>query len=542
MPQKDSKTLDNLSDKEQKILKEFLEDIQKGRHDPVHFAEKLLGIFLHDGQKMWIWVTTKTQKEKAYTLAQKLKLYETDKRFVTWEVFTEFWESNTFKRNILVPGNRFGKTFITGVKHMWRNYYKIGVGGDTETIQKAQYETLNLASHSAQATAMPKMMKNILQSQFVFQYEGKFQTNICQIPEFLPTDGVVESPNWVFKFANGSKFISRTSGDDRAGAVQGTFFYYISYDECSRSYKLEEEIEPDILPRLIDTNGPLDLLSTPDKGSPSLQYYYELCEMGKEGVGGWYTQEGKTSQNIFISKENHEAAANSITDPDTKKQVLEGNFVFSGGRMFSGYAIKKIWDKDIIWEYLPLTLLVVDKLLGKPYNPSHKYITGNDFARSESGDATVSYTIDISCNPYEIVSGYRVQGIPIMTQMADLTAIKNYYNSRMIIDRNGLGGRIIEDLLAGCRPEGFDFKGKEKGDMLFILKNVISQGKLKAPLPTMENTLYYLRRELGSYKEEDTKLKTDTVMSLGMAVYPAEVAPPARITPIKLFRPLQFNQ
>ena len=461
-----------------------------------------MGLYLHQGQKNWLSETTKPEN----------------------------------KKNILVPSNRWGKTLITAVKHIWMCYYKIGIEADSKTVKGALYRTLNLAAHSEQARIEAQYIKNILQSNFVFYFEGKWLVNKCKIGDFLPPDGIVESPNYVFSFKNGSAHISRTVGDDRGGAIQGGSYFFISYDECCRSYRLEDEIEPDILPRLIDTNGTLDLLSTPDKDSPSLQYYYELCEMGKDRRDGWYTKEGALSENAFIPKDALKRAEENITDPQVRAQVLSGQFVFSGGRMFSGQSIRNIWNIEQKWDTLPLRLLSINYQTGKLYNPAHRYILAGDFARSESGDATVAYVLDYSLNPYEIVSGYRVTGMPITTQLQDIRILRQYYNARLIIDTNSLGGSIIRDLLSSERPESFDFKAKRKGEMLFILKKVLDDGRIKAPKPSGENTLQVLRRELGAYKEDDARLKTDTVMALGMGLYAVESLPPARKIPIKMFR------
>lgn len=427
-------------------------------------------------------------------------------------------------------------TFITAVKHIWMCYYKIGITADTSTVKGAVYRTLNLAAHSEQARIEAQYIKNILSSNFVFNFDEQWLVNKCKIGDFLPADGIVESPNYVFAFKNGSAHISRTIGDDRGGAVQGGSYFFISYDECCRSYRLEDEIEPDILPRLIDTNGSLDLLSTPDKDSPSLQYYYELCEMGKDLRDGWFTKEGALSENAFITKDALKRAGENITDPQVRAQVLSGQFVFSGGRMFSGQAIRSIWDVNQKWETLPIILLSKNYQIGKPIVYGHKYILCADFARSESGDATAAYVLDYSLNPYEIVSGYRVTGMPISTQLQDIRILKQYYNARLIIDTNSLGGSIIRDLLSAERPESFDFKAKQKGEMLFILKKVLDDKRLKAPIPSVENTLQILRRELGAYKEDDARLSTDTVMALGIGCWAIESAPPARKTPIRMFK------
>ena len=105
--------------------KEFLELVKKGRHDPVFFAENLLDVRLHDGQKLWLWFTTNTQDEKACELGIKMG------RWKDRAEFEEIIEKLPRRmKNILVPSNRWGKTLVTsGVKHLWYNYYKIGVKG-----------------------------------------------------------------------------------------------------------------------------------------------------------------------------------------------------------------------------------------------------------------------------------------------------------------------------------------------------------------------------------------------------------------------------
>jgi len=53
--------------------KEIIELTKSGRKDPVVFADELLGVKLHDGQKLWLWMTTRTQLDKAYELGITLK-------------------------------------------------------------------------------------------------------------------------------------------------------------------------------------------------------------------------------------------------------------------------------------------------------------------------------------------------------------------------------------------------------------------------------------------------------------------------------------
>src|SRR4030066_231632 len=109
----------------------------------------------------------------------------------------------------MVPANRFGKTFVTSVKHLWKCFYKIGMNADPHVLKNANYRTLNLAAHSEQARIGAQFIKQILRSNFTYWYDGIWRVNECKIGFFLPEDGIVESPNYVFSFQNNSKYMSR---------------------------------------------------------------------------------------------------------------------------------------------------------------------------------------------------------------------------------------------------------------------------------------------------------------------------------------------
>jgi len=125
-----------------KEQQDFLAISKQGKTDPVYFAETLLDIRLHDCQKVWLWMTTKTQHEKAFLVGLTLN----DAQRTLWksrEEFDSILAANPdFLKNILVPSNRWGKTLVTSVKHLWYNYYKIGTRGSPE--QRAQKKFMNI--------------------------------------------------------------------------------------------------------------------------------------------------------------------------------------------------------------------------------------------------------------------------------------------------------------------------------------------------------------------------------------------------------------
>lgn len=498
------KILNILSPDNQKVLAKLIIDIDSGRHDPVMFTENLLGLNLHSHQKIWLWLTTRTQLQKAVDEGKK----------IGYNLLPiEELEKNEFLKNVLVPSNRWGKTFVTAVKHLWYCFYKIGYEGSAEDLTKIEYTTLNLSSHSEQSNVCFEYCEKILKSEIY--YPILRTRNNCRIGFFLGKS--TRNPINIMYFNNNSKFSSRTIGEERASNIQGGSQNYISYDECCRSYNLEKEIEPNIMPRLADSNGPLDLLSTPDKDSPSLQYYYELCEMGRSLRDGWFLMTGEYDNNIFIPEDKRTSFKERIKDPKVYEQVVKGNFVFVGGRMFSGEDIKNMWHKDIQYVPLPILSLINNQPNGLPIEYGHKYITAVDFARSEGGDATVIYTFDYTYKPYKLAYAVRFTGVPIMTQVQEISGICKYYNSALFFDSTGFGGAIMEDLLSK-QAVGVDFQ-KGKATALAQLKLDLSEGSFACPMPNSDNTVDELRKELSSYKLEDKKLQTDCVMALAIAAY-----------------------
>ena len=90
--------------------------IEKGRTDPVLFAQELLGMELHEGQKKYLRRS-----------AQRI-----DRIFV------------------LNPANRWGKSVCVSILQLWHLFYKVGIAnGSAQDWLKSEYRTANLAPHSA---------------------------------------------------------------------------------------------------------------------------------------------------------------------------------------------------------------------------------------------------------------------------------------------------------------------------------------------------------------------------------------------------------
>ncbi len=515
--------------------KSLVRKIRQGKTDPVYFASRVLGVELHPKQKIWLWMTSKTQLDNACALAIKIGLWSE-------EEFKQILANNPdMMKNVLVPSNRWGKTLVTAVKHLWYNYYKVGVQGQTEHIKATRCGTLNLSPHSNQADAAYQYILDILFSKFTFRIPdpdlpGSYisRVNECLIGDFYVGDNA-QKRTVVFK--NGTTFKAVPTGEDQAASIAGTRFLYISYDECAQSLHLKQELPAKIMSRLIDFGGPLDLISTPEVDKPSHQYFYHVAKLGLEGKDGWFTLIGNLMDNIFLGVVERDMVANAIkqTDPQKYRQVVYGEFVTTGKKMFDSLTIERLWDGD-----------------RREYpQAGHDYVIWADWGFADTGDPTVFYVIDftpqkqidgtMAKNRYRIAHREAVRGGSPFALLAQFKFLKTEWSARYAgHDSGNMGGIMVKKMLKEMGMENLiDFSATgDKGDMLFCLLVVLSEGR--KPTYDAEGKVtdtnpnfgrlrsYYipeLEEQMGNYQYNpdkgitDKRIEQDDVMCLGMAIW-----------------------
>lgn len=465
---------------------QLLKDITDGRHNIVLFAENILGIALHPGQKKWLTESTKEGR----------------------------------KRNILVPANSFGKTVVSAVKQIHHLYYKIGLEGNPEAVAKQEYRTAHLAPHSMQVHQCFNYMIQILTNSFAVPGGG---TNDCKIADILTTYGT--TPRVQIKFANKSMMQGFSTGDRLGSSFQGAQFGIITFDECCREYHLEKVVTEDCLPRLIKHNGPIDLISTPWTESPSLQYYYRICQKGLKDEDGWYTQQGKMDENIFYDDKRREQIKKSMMDtrPELYDQVIKGEFVFAGGREFRAEDIDNIFDnEEKRWE-------TNSPIIEAPEESGH-YILAWDwaFATSKESSWSVFTVINVKKLPWKIVYFYRTRGSERTPeeQFELVRQAVTAYRATLVVDGQSAAGALVMDKLQDLNPKPFmsaSLGGRDSQKKIMILRlqqaltwskgNFDEYGKLRC-----NQYIEPLASELSVYTRDDKGIDTDTVMALGMAI------------------------
>lgn len=500
----------------------FSKAIAQGRKDPVFFGEFFLGLEFHAAQKIWLWTTTKTRIKDAYDLA-----VATDQNIPP---LAELLEHN-FLKNILCPSNRFGKTFVTAVKHIWYCFYKIGAQGTPDQLKDMRFATLNLSPHSMQVDAAYRYVIDILNSKFIYKWEGKSIRNQCRIGSFLVDHKQVKRE---ITFQNGATIKGAPTGDDQASSLAGTQFFYISYDEAPQSNHLRAELPAKIQSRLIDSGGPLDIIGTPEVDKPSHAYYNRIARHGLVLEKGFFTLQGRLTDNVFIGDKEKETVLEAIkqTDPEKYRQVAFGEFVTTGSKLFDTAVIENLWNEA---EMLTQGM------------QNRQYLMGIDWGFSDTGDPTVIKIFDITemkgCkNPkenkvyYEMVFSEVIKGGSPYEALARVRILQQEFNDAQIIhDSSGMGGVMIKKMLRELHVQhlyDFAIAKKAKDEMLFLAVRAMTfsrkyhygdKGKIIEEVPQYGKIRSFydtiLEEQLGNYRMDDKKLEQDHVIAFAMPIW-----------------------
>ncbi len=485
---------------------------RRSRGDIFVFAEEMLGIPLNDFQRKFLKQTT---TPRALLIEQGLYLGDPG--------------GMLFGQNIAFPSNQVGKTVLIAVKHLWMNYFKIGIQLQADIFDKAYYGTLNISPNSRQVKQCSRYIMEMLSEQFMIDTEGKKRVNKLSplMKGFLVS---FNSTIGEMRFANGSIFYSVPVGQDQASSLAGGQFAYISYDECAQSHHLENELGAKILSRLIKYGVCLDLISTAEVDAPSHQYYHRIVTLGEQHKDLWWAMGGYLDQNIFISSDQREKIKANLKATDKKKyqQVVFGKFVTGGKRFFDQAEIDQLW-----------------KLSGKKtLIKGHQYLLVADWGMADTGDpsefAVLDYTDYRDKNRIEVVAWEDAQGGSPHLQFAMLRVLYDEFTEyeddgitvkshpTFLMDAGALGGVVIKKLLALLKPKGHDI---DKDEALMILKTEMSTGRdmtEDAEGNVIEHAAVFgniasffiqgLADQLGMYHIKDDKLTQDKVMTLMMGV------------------------
>jgi hypothetical protein len=151
-------------------------------------------------------------------------------------------------------------------------------------------------------------------------------------------------------------------------------------------------------------------------------------------------------------------------------------------------------------------------------NPPHRagiYLMSVDVGRRQ--DATVINVFDVAVQPVQRVYHERLERLPYPVIQQHIEQVWHRYGGALVIESNGIGDPLIENLAVPAEP--FVTTSKSKVQAIQALQLLLEQGTLKADWTEQE------RRELLGYQWDDRNLVQDCVMSLAIGAHHLTAAP-----------------
>lgn len=459
------------------------------RTDPVKFANVLLPLKPHPGQTNWL-----IQADQAV--------------------------------NILVPGNRWGKSTVIAMRHIWHNLFKVGLPSmSTKAWRNARYETMSTAMSADQA-------------EIVF----KDAVRMLRTPAISPlVKGIYQTPFPRIEFINGSIMHCRSSHDG-ARYIDGHQYRFLSVDEAGWIKDLKHLMNNVYLMRLAG-GGMIDLIGTP-KGYGDLYWYYLR---GERRQSGYYAQRGSIFDNPHLPAEDLKMRDRLLSeaDPKLRDQVLYGAFVDEEGLAFTHDQMSNAFDPNLPEEVLPIK--------------GHRYVTAWDLGRNH--DWTVGITLDITKRPWQLVRYERLNKVPWEVIYSRIRDTRKLYGCRWAtIDATGPGGDVVEEELVkrGIPIDPVKVTTRTiKLDLINKMQTAFDEGRqvvrwadsidivsgqpIKVPIFEEPGEgewglvrmpfIGQLQDEMGIYRLDDQDLTQDSVFALALAIYAAydmeEISAPA---------------
>ena len=419
--------------------------------------------------------------------------------------------------NVLVPGNRWGKSTVIAMKHIWKCVFRVGQTRE-QRLAGDSYETISVAHSADQAEIVFREAKRLLQSPTLRPLVKTFRSS--PFPHII--------------FTNGSVMHCRSAHDD-GKYIDGHRYQYLSIDEAGWIANLRFLMNGVILLRLAG-GGEIDLIGTP-KGYNDLYFYFER---GQRGVKGYYSQRGSIYDNPFLPEEDIKMRDALLATGNAKlrEQALYGEFVDFTGLAFTRDQRDNAFD-PAMREH-------------EPRQDGHKYVVAWDLGRTT--DYTVGTVLDVTSKPWRMVSYTRLNRVAWEAIYATISDKAKEYGVRFsYIDATGPQGDVIEEELTKRGITVYGYKSSTKAlkiDLINGLQNGLDEDRdvvtyvdyLDPETETMRKEpvlrspgdvnaagkpwgvlrmpcIPQLMDEMGVYSLDDKDIPfTDSVMSLALAV------------------------
>ncbi|MCH9030759.1 MAG: hypothetical protein IIB00_00660 [candidate division Zixibacteria bacterium] len=427
---------------------QWLESLwRKSLKDPVFFAREILGVNPHSGQRKWL-------------------------------------RRSNSRQNLLVTGNRWGKSFVGAIKALHRAIFQVR---DSKYDTPARYRIV---------------VASITQNQAGIIWNYALSLARKSVASALIRD-VTHTPFPKITFGNGSEIEARST-QNRGEYLLGNDYDYFIFDEVAFESSAEYVVEEVIMMRLADRRGELDLVSTPNGKNWFYQKMRDLADNPEIG----YAQIGDTRENPFVSREYINQRI-ELFSPQRVAQNIMGVFVDSGREIVGSDYVDAALKRDADYE-------TPDKLSDdKIY-----FISGWDLARKRT--ATVGITVAVRRDGFaRVVAVERFQEMEWNFVFEKIRMRQRNFPGRVVLDATGLGDVVIAEL-RDVGPIPFLFNEKSKAELLTNLEMFHVRKHLayeRFEIADKNGRVWSLEDELrGATWDENTKC--DGMMALALALWP----------------------
>ena len=394
------------------------------------------------------------------------------------------WLNHSTKReNLLVTGNRWGKSLVSAVKLLHHALYRpraLYYDGS------GRYRALCASITQEQAGIIFANLQRLIRRSAVV--------------ESLVED-IVMTPYPKVTFGNGATIEARST-QNRGEYLLGQDYDLIVFDEVAFDPAADYVVEEVMSMRLADRNGRLDLVSTPN----GKNWLYQRAMQITSGTIPGYLHIGDTRENPHLSKEYVDDRVKFLSDARVA-QNIRGQFVDSGGEVIPG-------------SYIDRALTRAPEVnLTEPI----RYLTGYDLARKRT--ATVGITVAVSGAVSDqiakVVALERMKEIDWPVVLTRIRARQQQFGGTLLIDATGLGDVITQEL-ADLQPEAVIFTPQRKAELLTNLELLHAQERIaydRWELPDGAGKSWSLEDELRRARW-DSNSDCDALMALALAVWP----------------------
>ncbi len=422
-----------------------IDDWHRGMIDATFFASRFLQVELHDGQRKWL-------------------------------------ANSTARENVLVTGNRWGKSFVSAVKLIHHGIYR-----------PRRLEFDRCGRYRAAAASITQDQANLIFNQLV---------RLVRQSEILAplVDSITRTPYPVLTFGNGATIEARST-QNRGEYLLGNDYDLFIFDEVAFETDPEYVVEDIILMRLADREGRLDLVSTPNGKN---WFYRRVMEIINDRRLGYY-QSGDSRENRFISRDYLDERVRYFTEARLKQNIM-GQFVDAGGEILKG-------------EYIDHALERFTLMAKPPEDESRAYITGWDLARKRT--ATVGITVEFRDGVVRVVALERFKQFDWTIVIEKIKERQRLYPGRLVIDATGLGDVVVEQL-AEYNPEPVVFTPARKAELLTNVELFHARGAVaysRWELPDGPGKIWAFEDELRQARWDDNN-ECDALMALALALWP----------------------